>query len=258
MFTVDLHSHILPGMDDGAENEAVSLRLLQKEGELGIKHVVLSSHYNFNEEPVSSYVRRRNESFLKLRNALEAEGLSDAFDLRPAAEIRYSTSLADAEDLRDLCISGTNVLLIEFSKAHLPEFVSEVFYRLQLRGFVPLMAHVERFPWMRKEPDILYDLVCSGAYAQFNTDLMTQNREVLSFVRRMLRNGLLHCAGSDTHDPEERPPRFREAEKLLLADPGSDEIEYLNGVGLDLLSGTLPDVKTPVKPKKSILDIFRR
>ena len=127
-----------------------------------------------------------------------------------------------------------------------------------MRGFIPLLAHVERFPWLRKEPEILYDLVCSGAYAQFNTDLMTQNRDVLAFVRKMLRYGLLHGVGSDTHNLDERPPRFDEAERLLKADPGPDEIDYLDEIGQALISGTFIDSRNPVKPKKNFWDIFRK
>ena len=96
MFTVDLHSHILPGMDDGAKDEEVSLRLLQRERELGIKHIVLSSHFNFNDEPVSEFLKRRTAAFSNLRKAMDERKITDWFDLRPAAEIsviRYRSIL---------------------------------------------------------------------------------------------------------------------------------------------------------------------
>ena len=258
MLNVDLHCHILPEMDDGAKTPEISLGLLKKEAEQGISHIVFTPHFHPRNDDIADFLKRRNASYEKLMNSLSGTALDGLFDFRLGAEIRYSTSLTDVKDLDPLCISGTKTLLIEFSAAHQPEFVTEVFYRLQLRGYVILMAHVERFPWLWKNQDFLYDLVSNGAFAQFNADEMLENKKVYSIVRKWLRCGLLHGIASDAHNLEQRPPRVAEAEKLLANDPGISYIESLNDFALSLISGGIPDVDPPTKPRKSIWDLLMK
>lgn len=258
MFTVDLHSHILPWMDDGADDLDVSLSLLHKEAADGVRQVVLSSHFHPLDENVAEFRIRRNSSFRQLKKAIENSDMAGKFDLRPAAEIRYNPSLLEIEDLGTLCIDGTKVLLIEFSTQHYPEFVQDVFYRLQTKGYIPVMAHVERFPWLRDNPEFLYNMVCGGAYAQVNADSIVKSKESLSFIRRMMDCGLIHCIGTDTHNMTKRPPHMKEAEKVLASNPGSDVVDYMDEIGRTLLAGRIPNAIIPSKPKKSFWDFFRK
>ena len=257
MIKVDLHSHILPGMDDGAKETNISLDLLKMEAEQGIEHIVLTPHFHLRNESIADFSERRKKSFEKLLTSISGTALDGVFDFRLGAEVRYDPSLTEEKDLESLCISGTNVLLIEFSASHQPEFAEEVFYRLQLRGFVILMAHVERFPWLWKHQEFLFDMVSNGAFAQFNADEMLENRQVRSFVRKMLRCNLLHGIASDAHNPELRPPRIYEAENMLTKDPGISYIESLNDFSISLLRGGIPDVEPPLKPRKSIWDLLK-
>lgn len=258
MFTVDLHSHILPWMDDGADDADVSMELLHKEAADGVRQIVLSSHFNPLNENVAEFRIRRNASFRQLRKAIDESDLAGKFDLRPAAEIRYNPSLLEIDGLDTLCIDRTKVLLIEFSVHHYPEFVQDVFYRLQTKGYIPLMAHVERFPWLREKPELLYDMVCGGAYAQVNADSIVKSHESLSFIRRMMDFGLIHCIGTDTHNMTKRPPRMREAEKILISKPGEEVVSYMDEIGRTLLAGKIPNAVIPSKPKKSFWDYFRK
>ncbi len=257
MITVDLHSHILPGMDDGAKDTSISLELLKMEAEQGIEHIVLTPHFHLRNENITDFAERRRGSFEKLKSSISGTELDGLFDFRLGAEVRYDPSLTEERDLDSLCISGTNVLLIEFSASHHPEFAEEVFYRLQLRGYIILMAHVERFPWLWKHQEFLYEMVSNGAFAQFNADEILENRQVCSFVRKMLRSNLLHGIASDAHNTELRPPRIREAVDILTKDPGISYIEALDDFAINLLRGGIPDVEPPLKPRKSIWDLLK-
>lgn len=257
MIRADLHSHILPGIDDGAQNVEISLGLLRKEAEQGVEHIVLTPHFDPKKDSAAEFLGRRDRAFAELMNALAVTEMKDRFHFYRAAEIRFSPGLTDLAELDQLCISGTKALLIEFSFSHKPEFISEVFYRLQLRGYTILMAHVERFSWLRDEPMLLYDLVSQGAFAQFNADGMLEKSDTLNFVRKMLKNNLLHGVGSDTHNLTERPPRLQEA-AAALNEIDSDAVDNINRFSLELLSGFIPDADTPVKPKKSIWNLFRK
>ena len=87
---------------------------------------------------------------------------------------------------------------------------------------------------------------------------MMENRQVCSFVRKMLRCGLLHGIASDAHDPESRPPRIRAAEEILKSDPGTSYVEGLNDFALSLIRGEIPDVEPPSRPRKSIWEFLKR
>ena len=258
MITVDLHSHILPWIDDGASDSDISLQILQKEAQEGVRQIALTSHFNPVDLTVEEYRIRRSVSFQQLNNALENSDLKNYFDLRPAAEVRYNASLVDLDGLDDLCIAGTKVLLIEFSFHHTPEFVRNVFYRLQSKGYTVLMAHVERFPWLREKPDFLFDLVCDGAYAQFNADSIVKDKDALSFIRKMLDCGLVHCIGTDAHNMDVRPPRIKDAEDILVKKCGSDTVAYMNEIAETLLAGGIPNTFLPSKPKKGLWDFLRK
>lgn len=258
MFTVDLHSHILPGLDDGAQDPNESMALLRSEAAQGVQSIVLTPHFDPQSNEIADFVQKRDTAFAVLDHTLCASEPAGRFDLRTAAEIRYSPMMTELAGLEKLCISGTKVLLVEFSFHHYPEFAREVFSKLQMNGYILLIAHVERYVWLRKEPDLLYDLVCNGAYAQFNSDSVTGDREALAFIRKMLKCGLLHVIGSDTHNMDMRPPMLEKAAKILSNDPGEDTVYYLDNAGKTLLSGNIPFTYTPDKPRKSFWDIFRK
>ena len=121
MIKVDLHSHILPGMDDGAKETNISLDLLKMEAEQGIEHIVLTPHFHLRNESIADFSERRKKSFEKLLTSISGTALDGVFDFRLGAEVRYDPSLTEEKDLESLCISGTNVLLIEFSASVLRE-----------------------------------------------------------------------------------------------------------------------------------------
>ena len=258
MITVDLHSHILPWMDDGASDSDVSMTLLEKEAADGIRQIALTSHFNPIDDKISEFRIRREVSFRQLNKVIENSSLKGIFDLRPAAEIRYNPSLLEMDELDQLCIAGTKVLLIEFSTQHYPEFVQDIFYRLQAKGYTILMAHVERFPWLREKPEILYDLVCGGAYAQVNADSIVNSKSTYAFIKRMMDCGLIHCLGTDTHNMEKRPPHMKEAEKIIKKDQGEDVVSYVNEIAQSLIAGQMPNAYIPSKPKKGFWDFLKK
>ena len=258
MITVDLHTHILPGIDDGAPNADVSLALLREEAKQGINQIVFTPHFDPLSDNIEDFLKRREDAWKVLQTKLSGTDVDNRIDFRKGAEIRYTPALTGLAGLSSLCITGTKVLLIEFSPRHYPEFIEDVIYRLQLQGFVILLAHVERFPWLRKDTELLYRLVCSGVYSQFNSDAILKDSEKFSFIQNMLKCGLVHGIGSDTHNIEERPPSIQKAESLLAKKTSPEMIQYINEFSIDLLSGRLPDTISPEKPKKGFFDFLRK
>lgn len=110
----DLHTHILPGVDDGAKNLDMSLALLRAQRADGVTRIALTPHFRF-EQTIEEFLRRRDEAMTLLTQALKAE------------EIFYSSQLAET-DPRPLCLAGTPLLLIEFPPAYLPQGTGDVLH----------------------------------------------------------------------------------------------------------------------------------
>ena len=89
------------------------------------------------------------------------------FDFKLGAEVFFSPGLCEL-DTRALCMGDTAYLLLEFPTTHKPHFIRQTLYNLQQQGIVPLIAHIERYPYVLEDPTLLYDWVAAGAYAQIN------------------------------------------------------------------------------------------
>lgn len=259
-FTADVHTHILPGMDDGAQYTETSAAMIGMEVEQGVQKIVLSPHFVPEAESPSDFLKRRNFSAGQLEILVKNTPFFHHVDFRVAAEIRYSPFLPDVKELGNLCISGTKVLLIEFPFSHYPEFSMDVFYKIQLAGFIPLIAHVERYPWMRKKAEFLYDFVSCGAFAQVNADSLVTDKKAFNFFADMYEKNLVHCIASDTHNTEERPPKMREAAELIAEKLGDEAVLKINNVSEALLSGRIPEKDIPYKPKaaKTIFSFLKK
>ena len=167
----DLHCHILPGIDDGAKDTAVSLELLRREYEDGVRNIAFTSHFNSERTTVEAFTAKRQAAFEQLTAALEGQPMQ--FDFKLGAEVFFSPGLCEL-DTRALCMGDTAYLLLEFPTTHKPHFIRQTLYNLQQQGIVPLIAHIERYPYVLEDPTLLYDWVAAGAYAQINAGALLE------------------------------------------------------------------------------------
>ena len=144
----NLHCHILPGIDDGAKDTAVSLELLRREYEDGVRNIAFTSHFNSERTTVEAFTAKRQAAFEQLTAALEGQPMQ--FDFKLGAEVIFSPGLCEL-DTRALCMGDTAYLLLEFPTTHKPHFIRQTLYRLQQQGIVPLIAHIERYPYVLEE-----------------------------------------------------------------------------------------------------------
>ena len=167
----DLHCHILPGIDDGAKDTTVSLELLRREYEDGVRNIAFTSHFNSERTTVEAFTAKRQAAFEQLTAALEGQPMQ--FDFKLGAEVFFSPGLCEL-DTRALCMGDTAYLLLEFPTTHKPHFIRQTLYNLQQQGIVPLIAHIERYPYVLEDPTLLYDWVAAGAYAQINAGALLE------------------------------------------------------------------------------------
>lgn len=244
---VDLHSHILPGVDDGAKTPEDSLALLREQLAGGVDRVALTPHFNAERTSVEEFVQRRAAAFELLRGAVEAAGLQ--VELKLGAEVFFSSNLLEL-DLAPLCLAGTPYLLVEFSPSFYPSWAKEIFYQLQLRGITPLVAHIERYPYMLSDPTRLYQLAAAGALLQVNAGSLLRGTSRVAMIQKLLRWNLVHFLSTDTHSLEKRPPLLPQAMQKVAGWCGEAAAQRLEQAGREIFDGAEPDLPDPKMPKK--------
>ena len=238
----DLHTHILPGIDDGSKNVQTSLALLRSEYAQGVERIALTPHFNFENYTIKEFLQSRNAAARQLWLPFRNAELPQYMKL--GAEIFYSAQLAEV-DPQPLCLTGTNLLLIEFPSAYHPRGAEDVLYQLTRRGFVPLIAHVERYAFVRENPNILCDFIEAGAYTQINASSLVIHKKQQKMLLHMIQRGLIHVLATDTHSLEKRPPKYRAAMELIEKKCGKDIARTLTRNANLLFAGASPIVSEP-------------
>ncbi len=208
---IDLHTHILPAIDDGAQSIAESVALLKEEQKQGVSTVVLTPHYNNEVLDLNLFLKQRNDSYAALIEAVKKENLS--MNLLLGAEV-YLDPFIVTIDLSQLVIENTNYILLELPVTHFPVNIKKVFYHIRLKGFIPILAHVERYTYFRNRPEILKDLVDTGVLCQINADKLFKWRDQ-KFIRSCFIHDMVHVLASDTHSLDKRPPLLADAYKKV-------------------------------------------
>ena len=231
---VDLHTHILPGVDDGARTVQDSLTMLFAQYAQGVDTVVLTPHYYPDREESSAFLLRRNAAWQQLNEAIEALSAEEKAQL-PAlilgAEVAYIPGLQNVSDLEQLCIGNTKNMLLE-----LPfylwdmQMVHGLYSFLEQAGVTPILAHVERYiPCQRRKMlDAVLEL---GLPVQVGTDLMSM---AFSPVLRLLKQGRGHLVASDCHDLSHRPPNLAQAMDVVKKKLGHERFEELDDLAIQL------------------------
>ncbi len=219
----DFHTHILPGIDDGAKDVNASIAMLKVLQKIGFTDVVLSPHFYSHKEPAESFLARRNEAVKVLASALPA----DAPRLYVGAEVYLSTLLFNFSDLSKLTVNGSCMLTeLPYEQSFSETTKKNVERLIYHRDITPVLAHIERYPDLMSERTLRYFLDM-GCRVQMNMGVFT-DRSVRRKLKKYIENGYVSTVGSDSHSVnglEERLTAAKEgAEKLFGA-------HFLEGIG---------------------------
>ena len=204
----DLHCHLLPGLDDGAQDAAASIELLKLEYDSGIRQIALTSHFDCEAMAVPDFLKLRQESYLQMKQAMDGSNYAwNDLRLKLGAEVRFSPNLCDIKPEK-LCIQDTPFMLLELPTEFMPSYFIETIYRLQARGITPIIAHVERYSYVMKDLPILCDWVDQGIYIQINARSILNNGSMANLCLNLLKWNLCHVVASDAHSIYKRPPNL--------------------------------------------------
>ena len=234
---IDFHTHVLPGMDDGAADIAEALEMLRLSYAQGVDTVFATSHFYADEEDPSSFLKRRGEAYRKLREAYMAvkNDFGPVPKVLPGAEILYFPGMADCEELKPLALGTTGLLLIEppvatFTASMLDE-IEAVGPNL---GLVPVVAHLDRYCRLLNDYT-LFDLLSERRILiQVNASFFI-HRDTESFAMDVLRKGMFQLLGSDCHNTTTRPPSLGAAAAKIRENGCSKEFAKLNEMAYNVL-----------------------
>ena len=210
---IDLHTHILCGMDDGAPDPQTSIRLLKMQREQGVDAVVLTPHFYRSREHASHFLRRRAEAVDQLQEAIACSGERDLPQLYLGAEVAWVPNLANCDHLEQLCIHGTKNLLLELPMGKWSSDLSGQIYDLMGRtGITPVLAHLDRY-LKAQRPELIRDILELEVPVQISsTALLRLSTRAMGL--RALRE-YAHVLATDCHDPVNRKPDLRPAMELV-------------------------------------------
>lgn len=200
----DLHSHILPGMDDGSSGPEESLAMLAMEAAQGITLVAATPHFDPRTDEPQSFLERRALAEAALRGAMGADPRLPRLIL--GAEVRYFRGISDSEALPLLTLEGGKALLLELPQGPWPEEIWQELSQLKdKRGILPIIAHLDRYMGLFHGRDLPGRLEELPVLVQANSGFFLR-RATASLAARLLREDRIHLLGSDCHGSDRRKP----------------------------------------------------
>ncbi len=220
---VDLHCHILPGLDDGPDTMDESLQMAATAIADGITHVVATPHSNTRYWFDFRYVRR-------LRDELQAR-VGDRLKLATGCDFHLSPEnlAALSEDPRPFCINQHGYLLVEFNEISIPPAVDQTLHQVQLTGIRLVITHPERNAILRAHPERLKDWVRRGCFGQVTGMSLTGGFGPVAqeIALQWIGAGVIHVVASDAHNDHRRPLRLQAAYSVVEERFGKEKARAL-------------------------------
>lgn len=228
---IDLHSHVLPGIDDGAKDVDISLEMLDICADTGIDTIVVTPHcHPTSQERIDRFIARRKEAAEKLNSAILASGKKYP-KIVLASEVRIYDGFSKLEHLDELAIAGTDYILLEMPYEKWRYDTFDEIYNVVKLGFKPIMAHLDRF---LDQSHLFGELYVLDLLYQINSSAFldkTTRRKIAGFFE----NNSAHVIGSDTHNLTDRRPNAAEAYETVEKRFGKEYAEYLKENGRCIL-----------------------
>lgn len=204
MITTDIHSHILPGIDDGSPDVKTSYKMIEKSIDSGIKTIVCTPHFVPHIDEKSEFIDRRAKSFDSIKNKYASTDI----DIRLGAEVFLELDISKNINMLDLCIKGTNKLLIELPLLNLNTWMIQEIENISHKfKIVPIIAHIERYMNFYSKDDFGMILSIPNAIYQINANSFF-DRKKKNFIKGLYKSGIPLVFGSDCHNMTTRPPNI--------------------------------------------------
>lgn len=222
MVMVDLHCHLLPGIDDGSKSMEDSLRLAREATTNGVTHALLTPHHMNGH-----YVNHKLDVIRRTREFQEQLKRYDIpLKVFPGQEVRINGNLLKALDQDDILFAdtGNRYLMLEFPDDDVPHYTNQMVFDLQQRGIVPVIVHPERNTKIMAHPDLIYQMLDKGCLSQITASsyVGTFGKKVENFSRQLIEAGQGYVFASDAHNLPGRKYEMRQAFVKLKREFGDE------------------------------------
>lgn len=195
---IDIHSHIIPNVDDGARSVEETFNILKEAQEAGFTDVILTSHFllNYYETNAQELIFWKG----KLQEVLKKQGTK--INLHSGMEIYITNQMEELlENKKILTLANSGYMLIELPLATNVKYFDYVVYYLEAKGIKPIIAHPERYKCVQKDPDIVEEYIEKGCLIQCNYGSIVNlyGREAEKTIKTLLKKNQVHFLGSDVH-----------------------------------------------------------
>lgn len=233
---IDCHVHILPGMDDGSQNLQESVGMLQSLLEQGVRTVWLTPHFYPFKENLESFLGRREKAYSVLKpfaDQLEME-------MFPASETFLSDYIFNAPDISELCIGGKYLLTeLPFSSYFSQQTFARIGRLAMTYNVVPILAHIDRYPKLMKNTELLDELIDMECLTQINLSSLEEGIMRRKQILQYIETNLVHLVGTDCHNMGKGYPKYSNGISVLEKKLGPEYVEQLMNNARQIMSGRL-------------------
>ncbi len=216
----DMHSHILPEMDDGADSVEVSVNMLKTLYNQGVRHISFTPHYYSHKESMEDFLSRREYCY----NLLKPH-IPEGIEVCLGAEVYVTDIIMNNESVRPVCYGNSNYILLEFPynttfQGSSGEFLARF---MNYYGVKPILAHIERYDALINNPSLMEELAYDGVTFQTNA-VSYLDRGIFRKFKKLIKRGLIHYVGSDAHNMVRNSPTTYEKSFELISKKTSPEV----------------------------------
>lgn len=213
----DIHCHLIPGVDDGAKDMKESLAALKEEYDQNVRWIICTPHVT--AELTSKAAENMKTTFYELECRLKKTDFGNEMELYLGCELMYSESLAERLDTGEIwTMAGTSYILVEFFPTVAYEELYHAVRRLSAKGYIPILAHIERYLCLYKRTERIRDLQELGAYCQVNASSLKGNvfNQKTAYVKKLCKSGLVHFLATDSHGMVKRQPDIKRGAEWVI------------------------------------------
>ena len=237
---IDFHTHILPGIDDGSRDIDMTEKMLRMEQAMGVSHIFATPHFYAHRRSIEYFLERRKGALEKTKQLLARE--SGLPQITAGAEVYYFSGIGRAKQLEDLCIEGTNILLLElpFAQWH-SDITKDISELMDRRGLHIVLAHLERYEHFQKSRHVWDRLLDMPLTIQLNCEDIIDAGSI--FRRNPMHKTSMELLsrydeviiGSDCHNLTDRKPNLADARAAIEKKCGAERLAQIDEYTRELL-----------------------
>lgn len=228
---IDFHTHLLPNVDDGSQSVEESLKLLDALWSQDVALAIATPHFYSSKASLDDFLEKRKKAYDLLCAARENENPK----ILLGAETSFFRGMGKADRICELCIAGTNALLIEMPFSQWGRGEIAELHQILSRGITPIIAHIERYASYQRDLSTLNEIINLPVILQVNAEALLQ-RKMRKFVFRLIDQDFQVLLGTDCHNMRNRKPDMDAGREVLAHKYGESYLAQMDALGADLLN----------------------